>query len=208
MTEDLEYSHLLDRASRAATADQRLLYVAAFAMSNYTATAGRLGKPFNPLLHETFEFHRPHQQNCEPRVQPAANHDEQGHQNSNTSSGEGGFRSLAEQVGHHPPVSAICAEGLPHSPTHPPPWRFSSDWTPKIKFYGASADVKAEGLSRVELNLQDQAGVIEHYCWEKTQTRVMNIIVGTMGICHHGLLRVVCKETGKACELTFHKQVC
>ena len=36
-----------------------MLHVAAFAMSNYTATAGRLGKPFNPLLHETFEFFRP-----------------------------------------------------------------------------------------------------------------------------------------------------
>eukprot|EP01047_Picozoa_sp_COSAG01_P045720 COSAG01_NODE_4235_length_5218_cov_2.159601_8_plen_62_part_00 len=53
-------------------------------MSNYTATCGRLGKPFNPLLHETFEYVE----------QPDA------------ARGSAGFRFVAEQVGHHPPVSA------------------------------------------------------------------------------------------------------
>lgn len=34
----------------------RLMYVAAFAVSGYSATAQRTQKPFNPLLGETFEF--------------------------------------------------------------------------------------------------------------------------------------------------------
>ena len=32
------------------------MYVAAFAVSGYSATAQRTQKPFNPLLGETFEF--------------------------------------------------------------------------------------------------------------------------------------------------------
>jgi hypothetical protein len=35
---------------------ERLLRVAAFAVSPYSSTPGRTAKPFNPLLGETFEF--------------------------------------------------------------------------------------------------------------------------------------------------------
>ena len=46
----------------AAAADQdptkRIAYVAAFAMSNYSSTVGRIAKPFNPMLGETFEYVR------------------------------------------------------------------------------------------------------------------------------------------------------
>jgi len=37
----------------------RVLYVAAFAISGYAATEGRVCKPFNPLLGETYEAHYP-----------------------------------------------------------------------------------------------------------------------------------------------------
>lgn len=33
-----------------------MLYVAAFAVSGYSSTAGRTSKPFNPLLGETYEL--------------------------------------------------------------------------------------------------------------------------------------------------------
>lgn len=35
---------------------ERMLYVAAFAVSGYSSTAGRTSKPFNPLLGETYEL--------------------------------------------------------------------------------------------------------------------------------------------------------
>lgn len=35
---------------------ERLLHIAAFAVSGYAATEGRTNKPFNPLLGETFEL--------------------------------------------------------------------------------------------------------------------------------------------------------
>ncbi len=34
----------------------RLIYIAAFAVSGYASTKGRTSKPFNPLLGETFEL--------------------------------------------------------------------------------------------------------------------------------------------------------
>ncbi|KAJ3383075.1 hypothetical protein HDU92_004396 [Lobulomyces angularis] len=56
----------------------RLALVSAFAVSNYSSTVGRSGKPFNPMLGETFEF----------------------------VDNEKRFRMLSEQVCHHPPISA------------------------------------------------------------------------------------------------------
>ena len=57
----------------AATPAERLAYVAAFAISPYSATT-RTAKPFNPILGETFEMLRD----------------------------DLGYRYFAEQVSHHP----------------------------------------------------------------------------------------------------------
>ena len=56
-----------------------MAHVAAFSMSIYSLMAERVAKPFNPLLNETFEFDR---------------------------LDDLGWRSLSEQVGHHPPKMA------------------------------------------------------------------------------------------------------
>lgn len=82
LAEDLEYADLLYMASTAADPLMRLQYVAAFAVSPYSSTDGRVSKPFNPLLGETFEY---------------ASH-------------EHGFRYVSEQVSHHPPISACYCE--------------------------------------------------------------------------------------------------
>ena len=58
ITEDLEYSYLLDRAAEKSDICERLAYLGAFAVSCYASTAKRTTKPFNPLLGETFEFDR------------------------------------------------------------------------------------------------------------------------------------------------------
>ena len=58
MAEDLEYSFLLDQAAPLTGVD-RMIKVAAFALSCYAAEATRRGrKPFNPILGETFELIR------------------------------------------------------------------------------------------------------------------------------------------------------
>lgn len=58
----------------------RLVNIATFSIAFLCGNCGRLNKPFNPILGETFEF-----------------------------IGEN-FRFLSEQVSHHPPISASYAE--------------------------------------------------------------------------------------------------
>ena len=82
MSEDLEFSECLDAAALQSESTRRILYVAAFAMSNYSSTINRIAKPFNPLLGETFEYVRPDRQ----------------------------YRYISEQVSHHPPISACFCE--------------------------------------------------------------------------------------------------
>ncbi|KAH3954131.1 hypothetical protein HBI56_049580 [Parastagonospora nodorum] len=82
VAEDMEYTDLLDTAADRADSTERLLYVAAFAASEYASTIGRVAKPFNPLLAETYEYARP----------------------------DKGYRFFIEQVSHHPPVGAAYAE--------------------------------------------------------------------------------------------------
>lgn len=58
LSEDLEYSELLDKAAKCQSSLEQLCYVAAFTVSSYSTTVHRTGKPFNPLLGETFELDR------------------------------------------------------------------------------------------------------------------------------------------------------
>lgn len=80
--EDMEYVDLLDLAAERSDSIERLIYVAAFAASEYASTIGRVAKPFNPLLGETFEYVRP----------------------------DKNYRFFIEQVSHHPPIGAAWAE--------------------------------------------------------------------------------------------------
>lgn len=77
VSEVLEYENLLMKAVKEQDPARRLVYVTAFGIANYHCTVGRVNKPFNPILGETFEFVR-----------------------------EGKFKYISEQVSHHPPISA------------------------------------------------------------------------------------------------------
>ncbi|GAB2273359.1 Oxysterol-binding protein- protein 1B [Dionaea muscipula] len=60
--EDLEYSYLLDRANewgKRGNSIMRIINVAAFAVSGYASTEGRICKPFNPLFGEAYEADYP-----------------------------------------------------------------------------------------------------------------------------------------------------
>src|SRR3954452_7804898 len=83
VAEDMEYADRLDLAADRADSMERMLYVAAFAASEYASTIGRVAKPFNPLLGETFEYVRP----------------------------DKNYRFICEQVSHHPPIGACHADG-------------------------------------------------------------------------------------------------
>jgi oxysterol-binding protein 1 len=60
LTEDLEYSDLLDAVASDTQVDRclQLCHVAAFMVSAYAGTGERIYRPFNPLLGETYECDR------------------------------------------------------------------------------------------------------------------------------------------------------
>ncbi|XP_056090870.1 oxysterol-binding protein-related protein 3 isoform X1 [Rhinichthys klamathensis goyatoka] len=83
LCEELEYSELLDKAAHTQDPFERMVYIATFAVSGYASSYYRAGgKPFNPVLGETYECDRP----------------------------DKGFRFVGEQVSHHPPISACHAD--------------------------------------------------------------------------------------------------
>ncbi|XP_029560919.1 oxysterol-binding protein-related protein 1-like isoform X1 [Salmo trutta] len=84
LTEYMEHTYLIHQANTTTDSMERMKCVAAFAVSAVASQWERTGKPFNPLLGETYELIRE----------------------------DLGFRWMSEQVSHHPPVSAFHAEGL------------------------------------------------------------------------------------------------
>ncbi|KYM97144.1 PREDICTED: oxysterol-binding protein 1 isoform X5 [Cyphomyrmex costatus] len=84
LTEDYEYADILDRAAECTDSYEQMAFVAAFTVSSYATTAARTGKPFNPLLGETYECDR---------------------------TDDLGWRAISEQVSHHPPMLAQHCEG-------------------------------------------------------------------------------------------------
>ena len=58
LAEDFAYSEVLDKAAACTDDYEQMAYVAAFTVSSYCCTAVRAGKPFNPLLGETYELDR------------------------------------------------------------------------------------------------------------------------------------------------------
>jgi len=82
LCEQLQYSDLLDKAAGSEDSLERLTYIATFAITCY-AVAERTGKPFNPILGETFEY---------------------------VDEKRDDFKFLGEQVSHHPPIGACHCE--------------------------------------------------------------------------------------------------
>ncbi|KAL4951974.1 Oxysterol-binding protein-domain-containing protein [Aspergillus filifer] len=93
--EVMEYSTLLDKAARISDANERLLYVTAFALSSLSSSRVReraIRKPFNPMLGETFELVRE----------------------------DLGFRFVSEKVSHRPVQLAYQADSKDWSLTQSP----------------------------------------------------------------------------------------
>lgn len=126
VAEQLEYSQLLDAATKLKTPTERLLHVAAFAVSQFSNNRAKersIRKPFNPLLGETYELLR------------------------TDSEVPGGFRLIVEKVTHRPVRLAMHADSAL--------WSFTQSPAPTQKFWGKSAELTTEGRVRVALRLPD-----------------------------------------------------
>lgn len=80
-SEFMIFNNFLTQASMEESSTKRMLYVAARMVCSQYVIPGRTGKPFNPLLGETFELVTPE------------------------------FRFFSEMVSHHPPIFASSCEG-------------------------------------------------------------------------------------------------
>uniref|UniRef100_H2TDX1 Oxysterol-binding protein n=1 Tax=Takifugu rubripes TaxID=31033 RepID=H2TDX1_TAKRU len=164
LSEDLEYHELLDKAAKCHSSLEQMCYVAAFSVSSYSTTVHRTGKPFNPLLGETFELDRRR---------------------------ESGYRSLCEQVSHHPPAAA-------HHVISERGWTLRQEITVASKFRGKYLSIMPLGTIHAIFEKSNN-----HYTWKKVNTTVHNIIVGKLWIDQSGEIDVVNHTTGDRCHLKF-----
>uniref|UniRef100_A0AAQ4NPT7 Oxysterol-binding protein n=1 Tax=Gasterosteus aculeatus aculeatus TaxID=481459 RepID=A0AAQ4NPT7_GASAC len=164
LSEDLEYHELLDKGSKCQSSLEQMCYVAAFSVSSYSTTVYRTGKPFNPLLGETYELDRRR---------------------------ESGYRSLCEQVSHHPPAAA-------HHVISNRGWTLRQEITVASKFRGKYLSIMPLGTIHAIFEKGNN-----HYTWKKVTTTVHNIIVGKLWIDQSGEIDVVNHTTGDRCHLKF-----
>uniref|UniRef100_A0A8B9KRX2 Oxysterol-binding protein n=1 Tax=Astyanax mexicanus TaxID=7994 RepID=A0A8B9KRX2_ASTMX len=166
VSEELEYSQLLDIANQIDDPYQRMVYVAVFSISGYAWASWRNRyKPFNPVLGETYESVRE----------------------------ERGFRYVAEQVSHHPPVSACHAESENFT--------FWQDQRWKNKFWGKSVEIISTGMVNVTLPRYG-----DHYEWNKVVTCIHSVFSQQRWLEHYG--DVVIKNLNSdecTCKMTFLK---
>uniref|UniRef100_H2UV09 Oxysterol-binding protein n=1 Tax=Takifugu rubripes TaxID=31033 RepID=H2UV09_TAKRU len=165
LSEDLEYYELLDKAAKCQNSVEQMCYVAAFTVSSYSTTVHRTGKPFNPLLGETFELDR--LKEC-------------------------GYRSLCEQVSHHPPAAAHHAFSVKG-------WTLQQEITLASKFRGKYISVIPLGPIQCIFDKNNN-----QYSWKKVTTTVHNIIVGKLWLDQSGEIDVVNHRTGDRCHLKFN----
>ncbi|XP_033859846.2 oxysterol-binding protein-related protein 6-like isoform X2 [Acipenser ruthenus] len=166
LCEELEYTELLDKAAETEDPYERMILIAAFAVSGYSSTYYRAGsKPFNPVLGETYECIRE----------------------------DKGLCFFAEQVSHHPPISACHCESKKFT--------FWQDIRWKNKFWGKSMEILPIGIVNVALPKYG-----DHYEWNKVTTCIHNILSGTRWIEHYGEITIRnTKSSLCICKLTFVK---
>ncbi|XP_043994680.1 oxysterol-binding protein-related protein 3-like isoform X1 [Gambusia affinis] len=166
LCEELEYSELLDIANQTEDPYQRMVCVATFAISAYASSYYRAGsKPFNPVLGETYECDRP----------------------------DKGFRFIAEQVSHHPPVSACHSDSKNFC--------FWQDVRWKNKFWGKSMEIVPMGTTHVTL-----PAFGDHYEWNKVTSCIHNILSGQRWIEHYGEMAIKNMNSNVCqCKVTFVK---
>lgn len=141
--EFLRNEDLLHKAADTKDSLLRLVYVAAFGIAQYSGTQFRCTKPFNPILGETFEFKTKH------------------------------WRYIAEQVSHHPPISAAHCKAKK--------WELWLNTHLRSKFYGKSMEITPLGQQKVRFKDRD-----EIFVFQQPMTTAQNIIIGTMYIDHRG----------------------
>lgn len=190
--EDLEYYDLLIHAQNCGHNNpvERMTYVALFVISAYYSSQFRAStKPFNPLLGESYEYQNEH------------------------------FKFVAEQVSHHPPLSAsyACSQTVNSNVSDGsiarPQWEFEQVMRYKTKFWGRSMELLPSG--HLKLTFYDQvkdknSGKIiqekQEYTWNKITTCIQGLITGQRSVSNYGDITLTCKQTSLEGKISFEKK--
>ena len=158
--EPFQYAYLLNNAAKEPNAYKRLAYTATFCIGQFVINNGRQSKFFNPLLYETYEY-----------VDNKQN-----------------FRYMAEQVSHHPAISAYYAEG--------DGWNIYANTNAVLKFK-ITGRLEVNALGRTYVTYTDYNDVI---AFTKPMIVVRNLIIGTIDLDIEGKFSVS-NEMGDICEI-------
>jgi len=163
ISEYMDYVDILHKATETEDSLERLLLVSVFMISCNASTESRIGKPFNPLLGETFELIREDMD----------------------------FKICAEQVSHHPPISALYAESESG-------FELTMTMQPELKFWGKDIEVKPKGGVTIKIPKYNDI-----YTFDYISSGVHNIIVGQLWIELYGSCTIRNQTTGESATITF-----
>jgi hypothetical protein len=163
LCENMQYASLLNRAASDPDRYIRMALVAGFQIGGYAMNIYRILKFFNPLLSETYEY----------------------------IDNELGFRYVAEQVSHHPAISACYAEG--------DGFHFYTNTNAESKFLIMKGCLEFQPIGRTHINFDKFNDKIS---FTKPKAIVKNLIMGKMHLDCSGKSEITNKY-GDICELEY-----
>lgn len=160
----MEYNSILDQALDQQDSVRRLAYVAVFSTTLLTCIERNTTKPFNPLLGETFELV------------------------TDT------FKFVAEQVSHHPPITAFECQGNKG-------YKLYGNNRAKTKFNGKSLNIIPVYRMYIEFTNWN-----ETYEIQQPTVSAHNLIIGNLylDLGSKSMIRNI--TTGDYCQLEYHKR--
>ena len=164
LCENFQYADLLNKAAKETDPFLRIAYIAAYNIGGHAIHPLRTLKFFNPLLGETFEY----------------------------VDLDMSFRFFAEQVSHHPAISACYVEGEN--------WDFYSNSNSKHGFLLTKGAFEVRNIGRSFINIKS---FNEQYSYTRPKVLVRNIIMGTMIVDVLDTFQVNNHNTGDTCEITY-----
>jgi hypothetical protein len=167
LTDFMSHSDILMRAPTLADPLERMLAVVKFYVSGFYIKPAGVKKPYNPIIGETFR--------CMWQY-------------------EDGSKTfyVAEQVSHHPPISAFYAQNRQAGVVIDGSILFGS------KFMGTSAASTLNGYATIHFPKHG-----EEYRFSFPDAHAKGFIVGPLLMELVGVMTISCEQTGYKCELDF-----
>lgn len=166
LCENFQYSELLKRAAYEKNQYIRLALIGAFNISGHALSPFRTLKFFNPLLMETYEY---------------IDNDLE-------------FRFYAEQVSHHPAISACYVEGNGYN--------FSTNSHSKSNFLLTKGALEFQNLGKSFVNLTNTE---ETFSYTRPKVIIRNLIMGTMYVDFYDTAIVTNHTTSDVLNIKFYE---